>query len=553
MEFLKAQFARIQAQLAGLSASQKMLSVSLVAIMIMTMMWWSHWAAVPEMEPILNQSLSTEEIGQITSILDSKDIPHSVIGDKVMVPADRKMEVLAELGFSQALPHNFDSAFDDMIKQSTWIDSPDKSDRMFLEAKQRTLATVISNFPGVASAVVMIDPTSERRFDDTAIQPSASIMIATRGGQAAPRQLAESAADVVSGAQAGLLRSRINLVIDGAPFNVKDRGGDDMGGDGMVDLRRQSESYYRDKVREQFAFIHGIMVSVTCKLNTASSVSTKHTVDPKTTVQIPTQNEEQTTESNAQTASSGGEPGAVPNVGADVGAGSGGGGTNTNTSDSKTTYKADNSQEDVIVKQGPGDATVMYATVRVPRSYFVNACKSANGGKDTDDATLAAFTDSEIKQIRKDVQKCAGVAADDDVSVSAYSDEMPQTIAGAPTAAQPTTAAAMTLVTGHIKEVGIGVLAIISLFMVSMMVRKSGAPVPVAVAASAARDDNETQTLEAGDAIIGQVGEGNSTLDAVELDDEAVKAQQVVQQVQNLVESNPDAAANLVKRWLNRV
>ena len=67
MDFFKAQIARIQEQLAGLSATQKMLTASLLAIMVMTLLWWSHWAAEPEMEPVLDQALSQEEIGSSRS------------------------------------------------------------------------------------------------------------------------------------------------------------------------------------------------------------------------------------------------------------------------------------------------------------------------------------------------------------------------------------------------------------------------------------------------------------------------------------------------------
>ena len=45
MDFLKAQFTRIQEQLSGLTATQKMLVFCLLTIMVMTLMWWSHWAA----------------------------------------------------------------------------------------------------------------------------------------------------------------------------------------------------------------------------------------------------------------------------------------------------------------------------------------------------------------------------------------------------------------------------------------------------------------------------------------------------------------------------
>jgi flagellar biosynthesis/type III secretory pathway M-ring protein FliF/YscJ len=38
----------------------------------------------------------------------------------------------------------------------------------------------------------------------------------------------------------------------------------------------------------------------------------------------------------------------------------------------------------------------------------------------------------------------------------------------------------------------------------------------------------------------------------MELDEDALRAQQMVEQVKTMVSENPDAAANLVKRWLNR-
>jgi len=46
--------------------------------------------------------------------------------------------------------------------------------------------------------------------------------------------------------------------------------------------------------------------------------------------------------------------------------------------------------------------------------------------------------------------------------------------------------------------------------------------------------------------------EGDPLLDGMELDEESAKAQQMLNQVSALVEENPDAAANLVKRWMNR-
>ena len=98
------------------------------------------------------------------------------------------------------------------------------------------------------------------------------------------------------------------------------------------------------------------------------------------------------------------------------------------------------------------------------------------------------------------------------------------------------------------KEIAIGLLAVVSLFMVSTMVRK-GAPAPIIAQAAVPR---ETPNLDAGVAVAGVVGEGDPILDGMELDQDAVRTQQMLDQVSTLVGENPDAAANLVKRWLNR-
>ncbi len=99
MDFVKNQIAQIQQQLNGLTASQKMLTGTLVAIMVMTLLWWGRYAGQAEMVPLLNQSLSADDIINIKSHLSTSGITHKVVGDRIMLPADRRMEALADLGY----------------------------------------------------------------------------------------------------------------------------------------------------------------------------------------------------------------------------------------------------------------------------------------------------------------------------------------------------------------------------------------------------------------------------------------------------------------------
>src|SRR5688572_23531744 len=117
MDFVKNQFQRIQQQLAGLTASQKMLTAALVAVMVMTLLYWGRYAGTAEMVPLLEQSLSASEMGQIQDRLRAGKIPFEPSGDRLLVPADRQPEILADLTWSKSLPIMTESGFDQIVKK----------------------------------------------------------------------------------------------------------------------------------------------------------------------------------------------------------------------------------------------------------------------------------------------------------------------------------------------------------------------------------------------------------------------------------------------------
>jgi len=544
VDLLKAQLARIQQQLGGLTASQKMLAGTLVAVMVLTLMWWAKYAGEPEMEPVLNQSLAQEDIAQITTRLDSKGIHYQVSGDKIMVPADRKLEVLADLTYAHALPHDFKSGFDEMVKQMNPLDSESRDEAMYNEAKARSLAEVIRRMPGIADATVIIDPTSERRFNGDSIQPTASVSITTRqDGQAHVKQIAEAAADWVAGAQAGLLRSRVNIVIDGVPRRVRDPGDGDLpDGDSVLDTTREYDDYYRSKIAEHLGFIKGAFISVNVLVDNTTSHVQQHTIDEKKSMKTETDIETRTTETTG--GQGGADAGVAPNTQLSIPSGGGGGSPGTSTTeDDKTKIAILPSYSDNDTKKPAGTATVTSAAVRVPHSYFVGIYKDLNGGKEPDEAALKQIEASEFDNIRKEVKACTNVNTDDAVVVAEYNDPYVP-----PAVTQQAASPVPAIVGTHAKEIAVGALAFLSLFMVSMMVRK-GSPAPLPAVAAA---PPEPTIHPVPSDLAGEVGEGDPLLDAMELDEDAVKTQQMLDQVEKMVSANPDSAATLVKRWLNR-
>ena len=79
MDLFKSQFDRIVQQLSALTPSQKMLTAATVAIMVMTLVWWGRYAGEPEMEPLLPQAISADELPRVEMELDAEgDSPRHV-------------------------------------------------------------------------------------------------------------------------------------------------------------------------------------------------------------------------------------------------------------------------------------------------------------------------------------------------------------------------------------------------------------------------------------------------------------------------------------------
>jgi len=549
MDYLKKQLETIQQNLAGLNATQKMLTGALVVIMAMTMVYWSRYAGTAEMEPVLNQSLSDEDVTRMSASLESRGITTKVEAGKVLVAADRKMQALAVLGYEQLLPRNTANGFDQMYAKGGPFTSPSQQEDLKNHGRELTLAQVIGAFPGVSNAVVMIDPTYRRQIGDGSITPTANINISMRSGSTADNKLVNAAADLVCGAVAGMNKAKIKVVVDGRPRQIND-GGEDGGMDssGQLAAKNEFERSIQRKIENQLGYINGVVVSVDGMLNTSTQEERSTINDEKNTLILA---EHTDTTSSETTSNQGGsnEPGALANVGGASVAGAGGNSSQTTETREKVDNKIIPSSTQKTIKRPAGDYTTLSASVRVPRTYFVGVLKARNGGKEPADADLQDYIKVGLADIKSAVRACTNIKKEEDIVVGTY-DEIAPTVAAASIGGGSSTGSSGVtgIIGGWGKEVGVGALAVVSLFMVSTMVKRS-TPAPLVVAAA---PKNAPSALQSGEDVAGFASEGSSTLAGMELDDDAMQAQQVIDQVTSLVGENPDGAATLVKRWLNR-
>lgn len=551
MDVAKVQLDRIRQQLAGLSATQRMLVGTLVAVMVLTMMYWGKYAGSPEMVPVLDQVLNDDEIGRIDMMLVARGVPHTVVGGRIHVPAERKMEIVADLMYQQMLPRDSRSAFDEMIKKSNPFGSHKDSDVNYNLALQTALAQVMRRFPGVADAQVIINAKSERRVENS-IVPTATVFISMRDPSSAPtKQLITAAADGVAGTVSGLTRGHVSVIVNGRSNRVPDADANVFGsGDDLMDVKVRTEQRLEQKIRDQFAYIPGMTATVTVDVDNRTRSEQSMTYDPDRVIVKPTEinsTNQETTNSSAAAA----DPGVGANTGVPILAGglSGGGGSqNSTTSEEKIKNQILASSTQSTTQTPAGKDTVQSATVRVPRSYFVGVYKQRSASaKEPDEAALMPLVSAELASIRDGVKKCIGLKSDGDLSVDTYADAIAGSALVMATTSSPASPA-LGSVTAYGKEIAIGVLAVVSLFLMSSMVRKS-TPAPLVAMPIL---NEPPQILTAGEGLAGEASTTDATLAGMELDEDAVHTQQMLEQVSTMVKENPDGAAALVKRWLNR-
>jgi flagellar M-ring protein FliF len=566
MDTLKNQFARIQEQLNGLTASQKMLTAALAAIMVMTLVWWGKYAGDPEMEALLDQSLSQDDAGRIAQQLRADHIPFKTEGNRILVPAERRLEALGTLGFAKVLPRSTANGFDEMIKQVSPFASPSQTAEVLKRAREQALAEVIRHFPGVSDAFVMVDPAPRRQIGSGASVPSATVNIVTNGTTRS-RQLALAAADLVTGANAGLARGNVKVIVDGTPQPV---GGtdDEIYVSGQFENRQRIEREYQIKIADLLQNMGPVLIAVNAHVDLSRMTKSTIGFNKDSSLVLPR------TESSQNAESSGGggiagEPGVAPNVGgsggvvangtASVGGGTAGTEASTSESTEQTTNEVYAGRSDTRVEKGPGETTVLSASVRVPRSYFVKVLKGHDAAaKEPDEKKLNEFIQSELASVRAAVRSCTGLKSDDQLSVDAYYDLPLLPLAGAVAPQLASTGALPFGLGAYGKQLALGGLALVSLFLVSMMVRKASPAAPVVAVASLASASPLTPVaagpalVDSAEPLAGEVSGGDPMMAGMELDEESVRTRQMIDQVSTLVQENPDAAATLVKRWLNR-
>jgi flagellar biosynthesis/type III secretory pathway M-ring protein FliF/YscJ len=486
----------------------------------------------------------------MADVLQRHGIESKITGDKLYVSSDQKQEALAWLMWERQMPNDSTDGFDKIFKEMSPFDTGSRDEVLFNQAKQITLSRIIGGFPHVRFAKVVIDAKQERQIGNS-LDPVAYVDIETDGtpdADAEESHLVKSAGYAVVGSQRGLKLENVTFTVNGVPKHAHDP--EDGIGDDVYKEIATEETRIQEKLNSALSYMQKPLIEVSVDKSLQSGHEDKVLYGTVVSKEKDIQSKTDETTTSAPPSN---EAGAVPNTSVSITPSAGAGGSSTNSETDDTTFENYPSVTHTETNQPVSRATVTSVSVDIPRSYLVmlyHTRQPDSGTQAVDDASLAPLLKDETEKARGIVLSSTGLKSPSDVYVTSYDDEIQLPVSNAMAAATSDhgPSAVSSLLGAHGRELGIGALAAFSLFMVTMMARRGGGPVSVPANTAAMNAYANAAAEEAAVA----VGSSENALEAVELDDDAMKAQQVVEQVSTMVKQDPDAAATMIKRWLNR-
>ncbi len=545
----------VSTQLNELNVSQRIAIALCAALIVGSLFWLLQWSTVPEMVPVVNEKFSFESLDAAEAALTADGIEYRIDnGNRIFVRPGDRHNAIRVLHTSQSLPH--DSLFDmaTIVGDNNPFQSPDA--RAFAQnvALGNELAKIIATTPSVVNANVIVNQKQRRRLGLPSDVPTASANVTLASGVEMTSSMVDGIARLVSGAVAGLKPYNV-MVRDsrsGQSFNVPHP--DDSLSFDYLDKVKKHEKHLLSKIVAQLADIPGIRATVTVDLDTNRRRTEKFLHDD------PQPKIEKRKSSESSASSQPAESGVQANLGTAVTAS--GSGQSSTTEDSDVENFAPLLTETEIVDQMPLSLKRVTAAVAIPRSYIVGLVMAAYPDKENvkdDDAEFVAISDRQVSRVRQEVDRIVMAEDPDDVRVSVYPDMQWTAEAGGWQVATGEEALAangassvdtMALIGTYGPSAGLALMALVSMFMVSRITRKSETVAEDELSAELQFSESDEPYLAGGEATVGQAALSESLLMGREVDDESLRFQELGNEVTRLVETDPNGAAALIRRWV---
>ena len=546
MDFLRKMIANTRAHLAGLGTSQKLAIGLCVVVMAGALFWMFQWSGEAEWVPVLpGQLWSEEELESVKKVLVEDE--YRVTGRQILVPAHKRRAIRSRLGQAGALPSDTRIGFESLMKESSPWKSQTQQSREWGVAYGNQLAMDLEGWKNVRSAQVILQMPKRRGLGSKAVRPSASVSVGLKAGAAMDRGFVLAIAGFVSGAT-GMASKNVHIVDTDTHKSHRVHGPGTPLGDDLLELRRQKEQYFQEKI-ERHLGIPGVRVTTYAELETDRRRETERTPTEGKSVESK-ETKEETVENRKPSAT---DPGVQPNTGVALSAS---GQVEEMENTSRTTeFTSALGEKTTTTEFTLGALRKLTASINVPRSHLAGIFErqQENQGKTPADKDIDQAAAKVFERIRKQVLNAIGAKDEELVAVDWYNDQMTLVAGGEEVVGAAEADTMVGMLRAYGRQAGLSLLAVASLVMMLMLVRRGPA------SALGARDrhpamsqsDEGLGLLGTGIETIGEAAPSETAMEGHEVDESTLQTEQRVEQVASLVREDPEMAANLIRKWMD--
>jgi flagellar M-ring protein FliF len=331
-------------------------------------------------------------------------------GGRVRVPHGQQSVYVAALATGKALPQNFGDLIETALNDSSPFRPREAREAALETAKMKTLSIIIGKMSGIEDATVMFGSRDEPGLLHKKTR-TASVTVKPRGSEALSAELADSIRSMVASAEA---IERSNITVTDRNTGRTDQCGPEEAGGGAASAyakaKQEQERQYQEKIFKALAYVPGVTVACDVTLDPEqvhNEIEVKY--DPKT---VPVEVTDEThSRSNDGSSSVGGVPGIQSQLAnAKMSLSAGGGGKGSHEEDETSTrHEKSNAGGTRIEKETAGlTPKEVKVSVQVPQSYFRKVWEEQNRPEPGQPAKTPTAADLEQVQPQKktDIRSC---------------------------------------------------------------------------------------------------------------------------------------------------
>jgi flagellar biosynthesis/type III secretory pathway M-ring protein FliF/YscJ len=556
-------------QIGRLSPNARLLVIMSVLLIGCFLFIISIYASKPQRVEIgvgTDAAYKSEALSQ----LQGAGIEASISNGSLMVKKDdinRASGLLAERG---VLPADGTLLFQNLSEQMKWTNPREVNQQMMHMALQNELARTISNFPTLKKASVFLDIPTPTGIGMVVRQPTASVTVFSQNGSVVRQNQVDAIAKLVSHAVAGLDLSGVSVIDGTSGTPLQARSDDNALATNYLEHKKNFEHEVEQKVRGILSSIPGALVAVSADVDVKQVTSRREAFLPEKQGTVSVLSSTTSTSEKSLGASQGAESGTRPNTGADITQSNSSAG-GFESSDTKDDFESRVGSEVTSTVDPRGMATSLSISVQVPRGYIEALLPVPEGAtEDTpavyDDAAVDAKFETERERIARLIEPhLPTTVADGGGRVAAGSvvvSMMPIDLVALAGSTQAATlglssmgstatggggALGGIMANGMIEKGLLLVLAVgafgMMFFMVKGATKRVALPSVEELVGIPPALDNQSD-------VVGEADESETPMDGIEVDDSHVANSKMLEQVGDLVGTEPDLAARLLNRWI---